>query len=239
MIKTNGKHIGINTDPETNYDFVLANMKPPFKILIRGLDLYNYVTGLSDTDFISYNYNSSGEITGYYYTRSFREKYPSNLYYCTATNSYVTTTLYSFTDRAAAFKTLYKYRKPSTKKSYKIFCIDLSKAQGYKYICIFSKYNLKLLKTNEDALQLSHNLYYSTTYYPNNNMKSMSIKSYEIKKYEPVVFLFQTSNEFETYAIATNNDTGMLKAYNTNVDINTYETVGNKVLDVGNFLITV
>lgn len=239
MIKTNGKHIGINANPETNYDFVLANMKPPFRILRRGLDLYNYVMSLPDTDFKSDVTNNSGKVVGYSYRYSFRQKYPSNLYYCTATNKYVNTALYSFTARDTGFKTLYAYRKTTSKDTYKIFCIDLSKAQGYKYICIFSKYNLNLLKANETTLQLSHNLYYSTTNYPSYNMRNTYLKSYEIKKYEPVTFLYKTSNEFETYAIATNNDIGMLKAYNIDVDINTYETVGNKVIDVDKFFITV
>lgn len=239
MIKTNGKHIGINANPETNYDFVLANMKPPSRKLIRGLDFYNYVMSLPDTDFKSNNTNYSGAVIGYYYTWSFGEKYPSSLYYCTATNKYVTTPLYSFTERDTGFKKLYSYRKTTTKKSYRIVYIDLSKAQGYKYVCIFSKYKLNPLATYGASLQLSHNLYYSTPYYPNNNMEGMYIKSYEIKKYETVAFLCETSNEYETYVIATNNDIGMLKAFNTDVNIDTYETVGNKVLDVDEFFITV
>lgn len=239
MIKTNGKHIGINANPETNYDFILSNMKPPSRKLVRGLDFYNYVMSLPDTDFKANVTNSSGAVVGYYYTWTFREKYPSNLYYCTATNKYVTTDLYSFTERDAGFKELYSYKKTTTKKSYRIIYINLSKAQGYKYVCIFSKYKLNPLTTYGASLQLSHNLYYDTTYYPNNNMKSMYIKSYEIKKYESVTFLCETSYEFETYAIATNNDMGMLKAFNTAVDISTYETVGNKVLDVNKFFITI
>lgn len=239
MIKTNGKHIGINANPETNYDFVLSNMKPPFRRLMRGLDFYNYVMSLPDTDFKSDVINYSGDVVGYRYNNAFGKKYPSYLYYCTATNKYVTTALYSFTERAAGFKTLSSYRKTTTKNPYRLFYIDLNKAQGYKYICLFSKSKLNLLKTNEAALQLSHGLDYSTTYAPNNNMKGMYIKSYEIKKYEPVTFLAQTSAELEVYIMATNNDIGMLKAYNTNVDINTYETVGNKVLDVDKFFIEI
>jgi hypothetical protein len=239
MIKTNGKHIGINANPETDYDFVLANMKSPSRKLVRGLDFYNYVMSLPDTDFKADITNHSGKVVGYSYTWTFRERYPSNLYYCTATNKYVTTALYSFTEIDAGFKKLYSYKKTTTKKSYRIVYIDLSNAQGYKYVCIFSVYKLNLLTTYEESLQLSHNLRYDTTYYPNINMSNMYIKSYEIKKYEPVTFLCETSDEYETYVIATNNDIGMLKAFNTAVNINTYETVGNKVLSVDEFFITV
>lgn len=239
MIKTNGKHIGINTNPETNYDFVLSNMKPPTRKLIRGLDFYNYVMSLPDTDFKTNETNNSGQVVGYRYTWTFRQKYPTDLNYCTATNKYVTTALYSFTERDAGFKELYSYRKTTSKQSYRIVYIDLSNAQGYKYVCIFSVYKLNLLTTYEASLQLSHNLRYNTTYYPNNNMKYMYIKSYEIKKYEPVMFLCETSYETNEYVIATNNDIGMLKAFNTAVDIDTYETVGNKVLSVDEFFITV
>ncbi len=239
MIKTNGKHIGINANPETSYDFVLANMKPPSRKLVRGLDFYNYVMSLPDTEFKSNVTNNSGAVVGYTYKNSFGQKYPTNLNYCTATNKYVITALYSFTERDAGFKNLYSYRKTTTKKSYRIVYIDLSNARGYKYVCIFSVYKLNPLKTYEASLQLSHNLRYGATYYPNSNMKNMYIKSYEIKKYEPIMFLCETSNKYKTYAIATNNDIGMLKAFNTAVDINTYETVGNKVLNVNEFFITV
>lgn len=239
MIKTNGKHIGINANPETNYDFVLSNIRPPFRKLLRGLDLYNYVMSLPDTDFKGELINHSGTVTGYYYKRSFQDKYPNNLHYCTATNSYIDAALYSFVNRATGFNTLYNYRKTSTKKFYRIICIDLSKAQGYKYVCIFSKYRLNPLKIYEDTLQLSHSLYYGYTYKPNNNMGYMFVKSYEIKRYDHIMFLTQSDYEYEIYVIATNNDIGILKAYNTDVDINTYETVGNKVLDVDKFFITV
>lgn len=238
-IKTNGKHIGINANPETDYDFVLTNIRPPFRKLLRGLDLYNYVMSLPDTTFKKDITNSSGKVTGYYYISAFRSRYPDNLRYCTDTDKYVNAALYSYTARDTGFNTLYANRKTtSSKTNYRVINIDLSKAQGYEYICIFSKHNLSPLTADAASLQLSHALSYDTTY-PNNNMKDMYIKSYNIKSYGSVSFLCKTSDEFEIYVIATNNDMAMLKAFNTAVDTSTYETVGNKVLDVDKFFITI